>query len=175
MNDFKPFIISLTVIILLWISSFFVLPLIEPLISERGLLGDSFGALNALFSGLAFAGIIATIIMQRNELQLQRKELALTRKELSKSAEAQEASQEALHHQVNLMTKQAVLTAYQASYSGNIDLLASKVNIIGDPKARQRAHDQNVELKKKIDNLILGFESDFRMGFYNDIHNGRNL
>lgn len=52
--------------------------------------GDSFGGLNALFSGLAFAGLIWTIILQRNELSLQRLELSETRKELKKSAEAQE-------------------------------------------------------------------------------------
>ncbi|MCK6429690.1 MAG: putative phage abortive infection protein [Burkholderiaceae bacterium] len=49
---------------------------------DRGTIGDMFGAANALFSGLAFAGIIYTIWIQRTELQLQRKELALTRAEL---------------------------------------------------------------------------------------------
>ncbi len=41
----------------------------------RGTFGDKFGAINALFSGLAFAGIIATILLQRRELFLQRKDL----------------------------------------------------------------------------------------------------
>ena len=44
--------------------------------------GDSFGALNAIFSGLAFAGVILTVIMQKDELNLQRKELKDTRKEI---------------------------------------------------------------------------------------------
>ena len=30
-----------------------------------GTFGDNFGALNALFSGLAFAGVIVTILIQR--------------------------------------------------------------------------------------------------------------
>lgn len=38
----------------------------------RGVFGDKFGAINALFSGLAFAGIIFTIYLQRRELALQR-------------------------------------------------------------------------------------------------------
>lgn len=46
-----------------------------------GTFGDMFGAVNALFSGLAFAGIIITIYLQRTELSLQRVELRLTRKE----------------------------------------------------------------------------------------------
>jgi len=43
--------------------------------SERGLFGDKFGAVNALFSGLAFAGVIYAIVLQRQELELQREEL----------------------------------------------------------------------------------------------------
>lgn len=47
----------------------------------RGTFGDMFGSVNALFSGLALAGIILTILLQRNELKLQREELKETRKE----------------------------------------------------------------------------------------------
>lgn len=47
--------------------------------TNRGTFGDKFGAVNALFSGLAFAGIIFTILLQRKELQLQRDELEQTR------------------------------------------------------------------------------------------------
>jgi len=49
---------------------------------ERGTFGDMFGAINALFSGLAFATLIYTMYLQRQELQLQREELKLTRQEL---------------------------------------------------------------------------------------------
>lgn len=48
----------------------------------RGTFGDQFGAVNALFSGLAFAGLIYTIMLQRNDLKLQRQDLKLQRKEL---------------------------------------------------------------------------------------------
>ena len=58
----------------------------------RGQIGDMFGAVNALFSGLAFAGVIIAIVLQRNELTLQREELRLTREQVAKQAEAQEAS-----------------------------------------------------------------------------------
>jgi len=39
--------------------------------------------LSTLFTGLAFAGLISTILMQRNELKLQREELAATRDEFT--------------------------------------------------------------------------------------------
>ena len=40
----------------------------ETLAQLRGLFGDQFGAINALFSGLAFAGIIFSIVLQNREL-----------------------------------------------------------------------------------------------------------
>lgn len=43
--------------------------------------GDMFGSLNTYFSGLAFMGLLATILLQRKDLQLQRKEMRYTRKE----------------------------------------------------------------------------------------------
>jgi hypothetical protein len=56
-------------------------------IESAGVFGDSFGVLTSLFSGLAFAGIIVTVWMQRDELRLQRKELELTREELKATRE----------------------------------------------------------------------------------------
>lgn len=47
------------------------------------LFGDSFGAVNALISALAFAGMIVTFILQRYELEMQRKELKAQRLEFS--------------------------------------------------------------------------------------------
>lgn len=47
--------------------------------AERGPLGDGFGALSAVFSGLAFAGMIITLTLQGKELELQRQELKDTR------------------------------------------------------------------------------------------------
>lgn len=46
---------------------------------SNGAFGDKFGVVNSLFSGLAFAGIIITIYMQKHELELQRQELKETR------------------------------------------------------------------------------------------------
>lgn len=48
-----------------------------------GLFGDSFGAINALISALAFAGVIVTFWLQRKELDLQRQELKAQREEFT--------------------------------------------------------------------------------------------
>ncbi|MBN1970270.1 MAG: putative phage abortive infection protein [Candidatus Delongbacteria bacterium] len=53
-------------------------------VETRGLFGDKFGVINALFSALAFAGIIFTILLQKRELKLQREELEETRGEFIK-------------------------------------------------------------------------------------------
>ena len=42
---------------------------------QRGVFGDMFGGLSALFNALAFSGLIFTAVLQRKELELQRKEL----------------------------------------------------------------------------------------------------
>ena len=52
--------------------------------NTRGTFGDQFGAVNALFSGLAFAGLIYTIILQRRDLKLQRKEMQVQTREFKR-------------------------------------------------------------------------------------------
>ena len=156
MKDYRPFIFFITLVLVIWVSSIFILPCFISTPGDRGLFGDSFGTINALFSGLAFAGIIATIIMQREELKLQREELKLTRKELKKSADAQDASQKALNLQVRLMTKQAVLNAYQTSLSTHISVVNSQKNL----NIRDEAFDSISDIKKKIDELIGEIEKE---------------
>ena len=64
-------------IILLWIITPIVTFHYSP--ENYGTFGDLFGSINALFSGLAFLGVICAILLQRKELKDQRKELELTR------------------------------------------------------------------------------------------------
>lgn len=61
---------------------YYTWPISEHSIGKAGVFGDSFGILTSLFSGLAFSGMIITILLQREELSLQRKELELTRNEI---------------------------------------------------------------------------------------------
>ncbi|MGV6844937.1 MAG: hypothetical protein ACWA42_02275 [Lutibacter sp.] len=80
-SDIKKWaIIATIIIVVLWAITFFIPYDEKSIVGERGTFGDMFGAVNALFSGLAFAGIIITIILQSRELKLQREELADTRK-----------------------------------------------------------------------------------------------
>ena len=70
-------------VIILWAVYLFIIWISNwPLEKNKGEFGDTFGALNALFAGLAFAGVIYAILLQQRELKLQREELELQRKEL---------------------------------------------------------------------------------------------
>lgn len=66
---------------------------------ERGTFGDMFGAVNALFSGLAFVGLILAILLQSEELKLQRRELESTRTELRGQKEQLELQNTTLRKQ----------------------------------------------------------------------------
>ncbi len=75
--------------------------------------GDQFGAVNALFSGLAFAGLIFTIILQKKELSLQREELTQTREELKGQKEQLEEQNKTLKIQRFENTFFQMLTQFQ--------------------------------------------------------------
>ena len=88
-RDPPAFWILALIVLLVVIAYFLISAWLFPSIEIRGQFGDSFGAVNALFSGLAFAGLISALFLQRNELQLQRDELRLTRHELAAQSAAQ--------------------------------------------------------------------------------------
>ncbi len=82
-------------VVLCWIGLGFYAS-IQP---EPGVFGDMFGFVNALFSGLAFAGLIYAIWLQRIELRLQRRELEATREELAGQRAQMEAQNRTLRKQ----------------------------------------------------------------------------
>ena len=77
----------------IWISDW---PLQE---ENKGEFGDTFGALNALFAGLAFAGVIYAILLQQKELALQRKALEATEVEIRGQKEQLQAQNQTLQKQ----------------------------------------------------------------------------
>lgn len=82
--------------------------------SDRGTFGDMFGAVNALFSGLAFSVLIYTMILQRIELKLQRKELRETRAELAGQKEQMEIQNSTMRRQ-----------RFEQTYFNLLDLFSS--------------------------------------------------
>lgn len=72
-------------VLTLWLLCWALLVTFIDKADERGQFGDMFGVVNALFSGLAFGGIIVTILLQKEELKLQREELKLQRTEMQET------------------------------------------------------------------------------------------
>lgn len=74
------FLKAALLVTIIWAASALLLVLTVNDFSKSGTFGDSFGVLNTLFSGLAFAGIIVTVKMQNDEMREQRKELQKQKK-----------------------------------------------------------------------------------------------
>lgn len=85
------------VIFVFWLVVGYAIPM--AVFSDPGAFGDMFGAVNALFSGLAFAGVIYAMFLQKRELGYQREELQNTRLELAGQKEQLKAQNDTLRKQ----------------------------------------------------------------------------
>jgi len=160
-ESFRPLIVLLSIITAIWILSPFIIKLI---INKRGTFGDSFGAVNTLFSGLAFGGIIYTILLQRNELKLQRKELKLTKAELKRSADAHEETNKSHINQLRLNK----LPIFQYDmYSNEYGFDTFTIDNFGD----NYAFDLNVLIIFHFDNNILNKELFIKERMKTSYHN----
>lgn len=83
----KLFICAGCVICAVWLASFVLIYLFIDDWDVRGQFGDLFGSVNALFSGLAFAGLVITIIQQRHDLQLQGEAINQSKKDINQQNE----------------------------------------------------------------------------------------
>ncbi|CDS96373.1 putative phage abortive infection protein [Vibrio crassostreae] len=70
----------------MWIQMIFSNDVSE--VSKRAMFGDSYGSLNTLFSGLAFAGIITSIFLQSQELRETRAEIKAQKEEFELQTKA---------------------------------------------------------------------------------------
>ena len=117
----------------------------------RGQLGDLFGGINALFSGLALAGVVTAVVLQSHELQLQRvsmekqrEELELTRNEIKLQREQLELQREELklsRDEFNRMASANEASAKALSNQLSLQIQASKINALSSmlASAGQRA------------------------------------
>lgn len=105
-------------VIIIWGSVPYITGWFAPKFTARGPFGDQFGSVTALFSGLAFAGLILTLFMQS-------KELNLTRKSVEAQTEELKVSSEALKKQVEEMSNQRVeMEAMKDAQQAQADYMA---------------------------------------------------
>lgn len=114
-------------------------------INEKGAYGDLYGFSNTLFSGLAFVGVIAAIIIQSKELKLQRDELRDTRAEFEQ--------------QNSTLRKQAFENTF-------FELQSQKRNALNSMNIQKYTFEgpaviinESYELRKKINNIALPDDS----------------
>jgi len=138
-------ILTISVVFIWGLSGIAIYQLI-PDWSHRGTFGDMFGAVNALFSGLAFAALIYTIVLQREEIQLNRSEISMNRRELKKSASAQEEQAKQTHLAAKINAINTVINYYNIQIS----------NINNSPELIEKARIKRRALIQQIDQLIEG-------------------
>jgi PDZ domain-containing secreted protein len=119
----RRLLLLLLSIIAIWLLSVPMLCIFQPALrafngsdslDDLARIGDSFGAINSLFSGLALAGVVVAIAMQRQELSLQRQELSLTRDELKRAADSHEETQRIQLQQLEIAQRTAQISAMTA-------------------------------------------------------------
>jgi hypothetical protein len=143
--------ILIILVVIIWaLSGLFIIYAMDNW-SDRGTFGDLFGAVNGLFSGLAFAGLIYTIVLQKRDLQMQRDEIRMNRTELKKSAKAQVKSEKALTEQVEQMKITSKLNALNTIINYyNLQISSQSTS----PEALIKFKEKRRETIKEIDQLI---------------------
>lgn len=121
----------------------------------RGLFGDSFGALNALFVVFAFCGLIYTILLQRTELSLQREELKLQREEMAASREQLKAQVEAQNKLCKVLIGLIKVASMQALIEKTKMASESKIS-----SARGNFQNEIIEYSREISKIAKDLENN---------------
>lgn len=123
-----PLVVLLAAVFALWFASAVAInrhiPSTAPNAEEkRGQFGDKFGAINSLFSGLAFACLVYATFLQRRELALQREELGYTRDELELTRQEIAAQTALFAAQLKTMRESHDLALRNALHGEDADLV----------------------------------------------------
>jgi len=112
-------------------------------IAQAGQMGDTFGALNALFSGLAFAGLIISIRQQQEEIV--------------KSTTAQQNTELAMKAQTKLMSLSALLNGY-TTYLDYLNTRIKQESMSGMSTELSNLIGLRVAHIRKVESTILEIE-----------------
>jgi len=104
--SYRAEIILGLIVLTLWLACPFALSLIEETVGNRGVYGDQYGSVNALFTGLAFVLMFAALRKQSEELAEQRKEITASRAAQESQATAQKdlANKQALTARITALS-----------------------------------------------------------------------
>lgn len=127
-------------VLAVWAGAGFTIFLLLPNWSDRGQFGDLFGAVNALFSGLAFAGLYWALHLQSEQLDLQRTELALQREELAATRTELEGQRLQLQEQTETFSLQRFEDSFFALLRVHGEIV-SAMNLVNDNGRVTRSRD----------------------------------
>lgn len=116
--SYKGLLLLLSAVVVIWALYAALILLLVSGMDNRGMSGDMFGGITALFSGLAFAGLIFTLFVQKKELQFQREEL-------SHLVEEQRQTKEHLKDQATHLKSQSDFIERQIFESSFFQMLTS--------------------------------------------------
>lgn len=81
--------------------------------ANSGEFGDLYGVINALFSGLAFLGVLVGIFIQGREFRLQLKEMSVSTREMTEQSKTYKEQLASLQFQNNLLKRQLIESQIQ--------------------------------------------------------------
>jgi len=146
----RPLVFAFLGVLALWSLSLALTLILFGTWATRSAFGEMFGAVNTLFSGLAFAAFVYTVVLQREELALQRRELELTREELARSAAAQERSEGTLFSQLKVMD----VTAQLSALNSLIEHYRVKINSTDVASEKEAARRQQLRYIDKLEGAL---------------------
>ncbi len=85
--------------------------------AEIGVFGDMYGALNTLFSGLAFSAVVVTLLLQKRQLAVSQLELKMTRDEMASQSGLFKTQTDVMNQQLFEGTVFQLLGFYQEQSS----------------------------------------------------------
>ena len=145
-----PIIIGIFIlVVLIWYFLPMYLTGLYCTVEQRGAYGDMYGSVNALFTALAFAGVIITLGFQLKELELTRNELSGQRQELGHQREQLEKQNETFKRQQFESTFFALLRT-------NIEIVSALVIVEGG-KIRYSGKSCLALQKRSLENYMQSF------------------
>lgn len=132
--------------------------------ATRGQFGDEFGAMNAIFSGMAFFGLIIAIIYQSKDLRAQTSALQLQQETLKQQIQefqeqkAEMARSAAAQEEYNTLTKLTLwLEVEKMSHDVGVQIMASGNSSVTRNNSKTALLSRVAELKKIMKDRDLDF------------------
>ena len=123
-----------------------------------GAFGDQFGAINALFAGIALVGIIAALVLQQKQLKIQQKDLEITQDEIKKQNFEISFFQRLNFH--NEIVKSLVIRQGEREYLGRQCFYFLLISIENRYKYEKGKNEESKYLKELYEAAYAEFQSD---------------